>query len=297
MKRILFVPGKNLKPPPAAHREQLLRCLLHGIRRIDPEVADEIDTLDAFSLVPWNYLYYRQHRDIGRDIPWVDQLLSQEQVQAEDIRHARPFSYWVARFLYQMGDTLPWLIPLIPDNRIKSSIRETERYFLNADNISCQIRDLQKVPLREAAQRGDRVLLIGHSMGSVIAFDALWELHHLEGISCCVDCFLTIGSPLGLRFVQHRLLCNGKQHPQRFPGNIRNWINISAHGDLVALDPKLQNDYGEMVTHHYVENIDDKHDGIYNYYRDDKGLNVHRSYGYLVNPVVDQVIVNWWRGA
>lgn len=297
MKRILFVPGKNLKPPAAAHRELLLRCLLHGIRHIDPKVADEIDTQDAFSLIAWNYLYYQRHRDISQDIPWVEQLLDQEQVPPGDTRHTRPMSYWVARLLYQTADWLPWLIPLIPDQRIKSSVQETERYFRNADNIGCSLRDLQKVPLREAARQGDRVLLIGHSMGSVIAFDALWELHHLEGITCCVDCFLTIGSPLGLKFVQHRLLCNGKHHPQRFPGNIRSWVNISAHGDLIALDPKLQDDYGEMVTCHYVENIDDKHDGIYNDYRDDKGLNVHRSYGYLVNPVVDQVIVNWWRGA
>jgi len=297
LKRILYVPGKNLKPPPAAHRELLLRCLLHGIRRIDPEVADEVNAQDVFSLVAWNYLYYRQHRDIAQFIPWVDQLLSQEQLQPKDIRHARPMSYWVARFLYQMGDTLPWLIPLIPDNRIKSSIRETEHYFQNTDNIGCRIRELQKVPLREAAERGDKVLLIGHSLGSVIAFDALWELHHLEGITCCVDCFLTIGSPLGMKFVQHRLLCNGKDHPQRFPGNIRTWVNISARGDLVALDPSLQNDFGEMVTRHYVENIDDKHDGIYNYYRDEKGLNVHKSYGYLVNPIVDQMIINWWKSA
>jgi hypothetical protein len=288
LKRILFVPGKNLKPPPAAHRMLLMRCLLHGIRRIDPEVADEIVDQDAFSLVAWNYIYYRRHRVFGRDAPWVDQLLSRVRLVAEDV---------VARFLYQTADWLPWLIPLIPDKRIKSSIQETKRYFRNTDNIGCRIRELQKVPLREAARQGDKVLLIGHSMGSVIAFDALWELHHLEGITRCVDCFLTVGSPLGLKFVQHRLLCNGKEHPRRYPGNLRTWVNISALGDLVALDPSLQKDFGEMVTRHYVENIDDKHDGIYNHFRDEKGLNVHRSYGYLVNPVVDQVIVNWWRSA
>jgi hypothetical protein len=36
---------------------------------------------------------------------------------------------------------------------------------------------------------------------------------------------------------------------------------------------------------------------IMNNYRDDKGLNVHKSYGYLANPHVAQVIADWWRVA
>jgi hypothetical protein len=35
--------------------------------------------------------------------------------------------------------------------------------------------------------------------------------------------------------------------------------------------------------------------GIFNYFRNDLGLNVHRSYGYLVNPRVGEVIAKWWK--
>ena len=138
-------------------------------------------------------------------------------------------------------------------------------------------------------------MLVAHSMGSIIAYDALWELHHAEGMEVCIDCLLTIGSPLGMRYVQKRLVGNGQPHPRRYPGNFQSWVNISARGDLVALDPSLGNDFSEMVTENYIDSIDDRSDRIFNYYRDDRGLNVHKSYGYLVNPVVAGIIADWWK--
>ncbi|MGB5540782.1 MAG: hypothetical protein WBO37_11880 [Gammaproteobacteria bacterium] len=294
MNRIIFVPGKNPKPPPDLHRLQLLRCLLHGVRRIDPDVADAIAASNCFSLIAWNGLLYHNPRDIEDDKLWVDRLLLQESHREADIREARPVKHRLIRAMYQAGDHLPWLIPLIPDRRVKLSVRETEIYFSNHGNIGCRIRNLQKQPLRDAAASGDRVLLIGHSMGSVIAYDSLWELGHLEGLQRCADCFLTIGSPLGMHYVQRRLIGLGHCRPPIYPQNIRRWVNIAARGDLVALDPKLSDDFGDMVKRGAVESITDMTDGVYNYYRDGRGLNVHKSYGYLVNPHVARVIADWW---
>lgn len=295
MNKIIFVPGKNPKPPPEQHRQLLLRCLLHGVRRIDPDVADAIAAGNSFDLVAWNSLLYDIQRDIDDDRHWVDRLLMQASYREADIREARPVRYRLARAMYQVGDHIPWLIPLIPDRRVKLSIRETEIYFSNRGNIGCRIRNLQKHTLREAAAGGDRVLLIGHSMGSVIAYDSLWELDRLEGLKRCTDCFLTIGSPLGMHYVQHRLIGLGNKRARIYPQNIRRWVNIAARGDLVALDPTLANDFRDMVRRHDVESITDVTEGVYNYYRDGHGLNVHKSYGYLVNTHVARVITDWWK--
>jgi pimeloyl-ACP methyl ester carboxylesterase len=297
VKRIIFIHGKNPKPPATEHRQLLLRCLLEGIHRIDPDVASDIRSSDSFSLVAWSRLFYGRSREITGIRPWVDRLLEQETHQAKDISDARPLKYRVARAMYYMGDAVPWIIPLIPDRRIKNSIRETETYFSNHDNVACKVRELQKQVLREAAGNGDQVLLIGHSMGSIIAYDALWELHHLEGMDSCVDCFLTIGSPLGMKYVQRRLIGMKGDRPHSYPGNIRSWVNISARGDLVALDPSLEDDFADMLTQRHIEKIDDHRKAVFNYYRDAAGLNVHKSYGYLVNPVVADVITEWWRAA
>lgn len=297
MNKIIYVPGKNPKPPATLHREQLLRCLLHGVRKQDADVARAIGSSAAFSLVAWNHLLYGQHRDIEPEIPWIDRLLQRDILPGQDIDATVTLKYRFSKLLYTLGDAFHWLIPLLPDPRIRSSIHDTEQYFANRDNIACRIRELLKLALRQHVDTGDRLLLLGHSMGSVIAYDALWELHHIEGMEHCVDCLLTIGSPLGMRYVQKRLVGIEQPHPRRHPGNIRYWVNISARGDLVALDPSLGNDFGDMVTENYIDSIDDRSDCIFNHYRDERGLNVHKSYGYLVNPVVDKVITDWWKAA
>ena len=134
-------------------------------------------------------------------------------------------------------------------------------------------------------------------LGEVIAYDSLWELHHLEDMQHCVDCLLTIGSPLGMNYVQRRLIGQHDKQAPDYPGNVRSWVNISARGDLVALDPTLANDFGKMIEKNLLESITDHRAGIYNHYRDEKGLNVHKSYGYLVNPVVARTITDWWTNA
>lgn len=297
MKKIIYVPGKNPKPPADQHREQLLRCLLHGVKNINPDIAREIETTNCFSLVAWNRHFYNRELDINPIIPWVNRLLNQDTFPESDIEAVRTVKYRLVRTIYQLGDLLPWLIPLISDERIRLSIRDVELYFKNHGDIACRIRDIQKQLLRKAASKDDKVLLIGHSMGSIIAYDSLWELHHLENIEHCVDCLLTIGSPLGMNYVQRRLLgLRDKQAPD-YPGNIRAWVNISSRGDLVALDRSLANDFRKMVELHHIESITDQRSGIFNHYRDETGLNVHKSYGYLINPVVAQTIADWWDAA
>ena len=143
--------------------------------------------------------------------------------------------------------------------------------------------------------RDERVLIISHSMGSVIAYDTLWELTHIEKNPGRVDLFLTIGSPLGMRFTQQRLLGTRESGTQRYPGNIRHWVNMASQGDLTALDPTLRDDFKAMLELGVIQSLTDMNGGIFNYFRNDQGLNVHRSYGYLVNPRVGEVIARWWK--
>jgi hypothetical protein len=295
--KIIFVPGKNPKPAAEDHRALLWRCLQHGLGLVDPGGAQQIATHpECFHLVAWNAIYYGQVKDVDEDVPWIEALCHKTGPDAADVREALSWRHQRARVLYSIGDFFPALIPLLPDPAVKSTIRETERYFQNQDGIGARVRELLKAPLRAAFAAGDRVLLIGHSMGAVIAYDALWELTHLEGSTGKVDLFLTLGSPLGMRFVQDRLLGFANHGGRRFPCIIRHWINIAAHGDLTALDPQVRNDFLPMLEQGCVESIDDRHRGVFNYFRNERGLNMHRSYGYLVEPHVARAILAWWTG-
>lgn len=297
-RRILFVPGKNPKPPAAPHRAAVWRCLVHGVGRADPAAARELAAQpERLTLAPWNSLYYGQSKSLDPDLPWIEALLTRTGPTRDEVREALSWRRKTAWLLYTLADLFPSLISLLPDPAVKSTIHETARYFQNRNGIGDRVRELVKTPVREALAAGERVLLIGHSLGSVIAYDRLWELTHSEQLPGKIDLFLTLGSPLGMRFVQARLLGQDRRGAERYPGNIRRWINIAAQGDLTALDNSFHDDFAPMPKLDLLESITDVNGGIFNYFRNDQGLNVHRSYGYLVNPRVGEVIASWWRQA
>ncbi len=293
--RIIFVPGKSPKPPAEEHRRQLLRSLLRGVERADPAVALEIERdPGAFQLISWNPLYYQSYKPLDEDLPWIDALLKQAGPTQEDVQEALSLRRRFVRALYTVADLFHFLIPLLPDPAVKGTIWETARYFSNDGGIGQQVRELLKVPLRKMLAEDNRILIIGHSMGSVIAYDSLWELTHIEKNPGRVD-LLTLGSPLGMRFTQQRLLGVREKGTQRYPHNIWHWSNMTAHGDLTALDPMVRDDFKAMLELGVVESITDVDGGLFNYFRNAQGLNVHRSYGYLVNPRVGEEIASWWK--
>ncbi len=294
--KIIFVPGKNPKPLPAVHRALLWRSLLGGVRQADPELLAALCAAqDSFYIAAWNNLYYHQIRAAQEDIPWIDAMLEKSGPDPQDVREARRWRHRQVRWLYGLADKFPFLISLLPNKVVRNTIRETERYFGNLDGIGEQVRALIKAPLRTMFADGDRVMVIGHSMGSIIAYDALWELWHAERNPGRVDLFLTLGSPLGMQFVQQRLVGFRAAPGRRFPGNIRHWQNAAAQGDLTALDRTLKHDFHPMLEQGLTESIDDLSAGLYTYFRNQDGLNVHRSYGYLAHSQIGRVIAEWWR--
>ncbi len=296
-KYIVLVPGKNPKPLPEQHRNLLWRTLLEGVRRADPGVVSDLSHHpDDFKLIAWNYLYYRETKDESRDLPWIDALIHTHGPSAQDIEKANSWHLRLDRFLFSVADLFPTLIPLLP-KPLRMTTEETRRYFENQDNIARKIRELLKQVLRSLLADTKKVLLIGHSLGSVIAYDALWELSHVEKLTGKIDRFLTLGSPLGMNYVQRRLMGADERGRQRYPTNVRRWVNVSAVGDLTALDTTIGDDFGEMRGLGILESIEDHCDGIYNFFHNEEGLNSHRSYGYLVNPAEGKIVADWWQSA
>jgi hypothetical protein len=293
-KQIVYVPGKNPKPAAALHRELLWRTLVEGVRRADSTVAGTLQaSYSRFHLVGWNSLYYHEQKDITSDIPWIDALINKHGPTEQDMRDAHSWNIWLSRFLLTLGDHISLLIRFLPEE-VRSTANEISRYFDNTDNIASQIRELLKKTLRPMLEKHDDVLLIGHSLGSVIAYDTLWELSRQEGLKGKVD-FLTLGSPMGMHYIRRRLLGMNGNVEKSYPGLIRHWINFSAEGDVTSLNQHINESFHAMLEQGLAESIEDHCHGIYNYFRSDEGLNCHRSYGYLVSPAVGSTIAEWWK--
>jgi len=296
-RHILFVPGKNPKPKAGHHRDLLWETLVEGVRRIQPEVARELEENENdFLFTDWNFLYYSEHTDINAHKPYVDDLFKREGPSQEEIDKAEAWRHKLDLFIYNTVDSTPVLLRLLR-GKLKETAKETNRYFENEEQIASDIREKLKKQLRPLLADGGKIMVIGHSMGSVITYDTLWALSQLEHLPGKVDMFLTLGSPLGMNYVRERLLGNQYQGAQRYPSNIKHWVNIAADGDLIALDRELATDYGEMIELKMLDEVTDYCDKVYNFCYDEDGLNCHRSYGYLINPVVSKVIAEWWKSS
>jgi len=291
---ILYVPGLLPKPEPKAHRDALFRCLLAGLRHYDEKVALDIAAnLHCFDIVSWTYDFYREHRDIGLDLEAIDAVIAQTEATARDQAEASSWKRRLARWVFAAADVMPFLMPHITNDRLELHLRDLRRYQLNQNEIAEHTRQMLKIPLRSAAESNRPVLLIAHSMGSVIAWDSLWQMSHNEHDHVHINTLLTMGSPLGQRFVQRRLQGFREEEGERYPLGIDRWVNLAAVGDLTAVDPDLADDFGAMVERGLVSAIDDRE--LHNYFRLDGVLNVHAEYGYLANPVTAGIIADWWK--
>jgi hypothetical protein len=292
---IIYIPGLLPKPQPEIHRDALLRCLVAGLRRIDAPVADAVEANSGnFEIVSWTYDFYGEHRDFEIDASAVDAVIEQSEANARDIAEASAWSRRLTHWIYTLGDMLPFLIPHLASERMEVHLRDLRRYERNGNGIADHIKRLLKVPLLAASGSQRPVLLIAHSMGSIIAYESLWELSHNHGNPVDVDLLLTMGSPLGQRFMQKKIRGHDRNGKDRYPSNIRNWKNLTAIGDLTAIDPWLANDFAEMLELELVSTIDDER--LLNYFRLDGKLNVHAEYGYLANEKTAHTISKWWRG-
>ncbi|MFF2403932.1 hypothetical protein [Streptomyces goshikiensis] len=107
-----------------------------------------------------------------------------------------------------------------------------------------------------AVPDGGALVVLSHSLGTIIAYEALRERPR------DVDLLVTVGSPLAITEIRDTLL-----QPPAVPAGVAAWCNASDPRDLVALDHTLRPEYApvELVTDHLVTNDSGNHHGIREY--------------------------------
>ncbi|KVC74846.1 hypothetical protein [Burkholderia ubonensis] len=108
----------------------------------------------------------------------------------------------------------------------------------------------------EGAVGPDTRLIVAHSLGSVVAYEALCA--HPEWP---VADFVTLGSPLGIQ----NLIFNALDPAPAsgggiWPKCIKRWVNIADRGDVVALVKELAPQFGPGVVDRRVDNGAHAHD-------------------------------------
>ena len=288
--RLIFVPGLNPKPPPDIYRPQLLRVLLASLGRMRPRSAEWLAANEAqFDLVGWTYLFHGEHRDISADLPGIERLLVQTEASAEDVRELGGWPRRVVRWGHLLGDAWPLLGRQFASAVTRRLMHEATRYLKNRDDVGAAVRAALRVKLETAWRDGEAVLLFGHSLGSVIAYDTLWELTHEHGSKGEVRLLITFGSPLATHFVQRSVKGAKAIGATRYPHNIGRWVTLTARGDTTALQPRVKPLYHEMLDLKLIGSIEDFVE-FDNFFRGSLGLNPHEAYGYLAQPLLGGIV-------
>ncbi len=182
----------------------------------------------------------------------------------------------------------------ITDSIIRKYFKDLEIYYNghsedeNADNDNKRDLIRQRLLVVLEKHKHDTIMLVSHSMGSIIAFDVLTFLApHIK-----IHTFITIGSPLGLPVVvtkialeQRTTMNDNSHHMQTPPGITTNWYNFSDIQDKVAFNYKLNDDFAENA--YGVKPIDFL---VENDYESNGKANPHKSYGYLRTAEFSEIL-------
>jgi pimeloyl-ACP methyl ester carboxylesterase len=182
----------------------------------------------------------------------------------------------------------------ISDFVIRRFFSDLGIYYQTADpenkkpggQMKAVIRALLAETLRRHRHR--KILLIAHSMGSIIAYDVLTQLTpEVE-----IDTLVTIGSPMGMPFIRSKTAAElsatapNEKTTLKTPENIvHHWFNLADSRDRIALYDQLSPFFAP--NHHNVGVIDYQ---VVNDYSYQKLKNPHKAYGYLRSPEMARII-------
>jgi len=303
-KTILLIHGRGFHPSEQVSRDLWLSALRHGIERDHPE------QMPAFDAARKRFVYFG---DVSNAfLASADKTA--EPLGADDLKQTLgdlqryKHSEFSRRTYRKLPGRNPWkreladtfagtLFHLGLSERVISSLLPDMAHYWNADSqFGSDVRFPAIGPLKRAMQRGDRVMMISHSLGSMIAYDTLWKFSHLGEYrpDCChksVDRWITLGSPLADPTVRSHLKGGRVEGPRKYPHNVTEWVNISARDDYVAYRPRVAKDFGEMLSMKLTRSITDVQ--IENL-AVSRGLSdPHHALGYLIHPQTAASVADW----
>lgn len=212
--------------------------IVHGTNKQDPEFADKFQ--DSVK----DYL----NRKIGSTY------------------NANPVIFKSVWWYPQTGKDVAQLCNILGDNREYSSIETRKKlvnfvgaalaYQSNSVAHDLILADVENAITQVKAQYPGRDLeltYIGHSLGSIIITDYIWDNRNKIDVTQPTNIF-TLGSPLALWLLKWGSVTNA--NPVKPDATNGTWINIIGENDLVAYPLKgINGNFGATVDKDYVAEI------------------------------------------
>lgn len=303
---LLLIHGRDFKPNEDAYMDLTMAALRSGLERDYP------DQLDAFDAVQKHIAWYG---DLNAEILQARGKRYDEELDIGDRRNLLTKLREIKarkRFGIRQYDQLPGK-SAVPEavadiiapvfgalglcvTLLRLLCKDFAQYFDSKSDYAVKVRQRLRDRLCELLDSGNRIVLISHGTGSVIAYDVLWQLSHDPELKeqysdKKIEVWMTLGSPLGDSSIQRRLLGAKEKRLAKFPENIISWHNVAAEDDYTCHDNTLADDFKAMLQQRMVSAVHDY--VIFNLAVRYGKSNPHSSLGYFIHPRVSKILADW----
>ncbi len=305
---LLLVHGRDFKPEKGVHMDLCMAALRSGVERDYP------DMLTSFDAVQKSTAWYG---DLNAEILASHGKCYDESLDVGDRRNVLTTLREITvrkRFGIRQYDQLPGksalgeacadiLAPVLgaiglSAPLIRSASKDFAKYFDRKSDYAVKVRKRLMEQLCELIDRGDRIFLISHGTGGVIAYDVLWQLSHDPDLKeryadKKIELWMTLGTPLGDSNIRKRLMGAKERSTAKFPGNVIAWYNVAAEDDYICHDNTVADDFKKMMRKRVCSAVYDYH--IFNLAVRYGRSNPHSSMGYFIHPRISKILVDWLR--
>ena len=296
---IIGIHGLGNKPPKLLLQKWWKDAMIEGLNRSGIQ-----QRLPKFELVYWADILYEKplnRWEKDKDSPY---FLDEPYIKApkDIIDEKHPFKEKLFGFISDqlnnifLNDDNSLNYSFITNAILKKYFRDLEVYYReeckDENKVNSKARNLIQERLVKyiTKYKNHDIMIIAHSMGSIITFDVLSFLIPEARINTLV----TIGSPLGLPIVVSKIAAEQKKKVKARsimatpPGVTSNWFNFADINDHVAINFELSDDFREnergiLPTDFLVNNN----------YEINGEINHHKSFGYLRTPEFSKILSNF----
>jgi pimeloyl-ACP methyl ester carboxylesterase len=175
-------------------------------------------------------------------------------------------------FASTVGNVLGVLTNLVSDSQASSQLRALagDAAFLSDSHKRCASEARLAAAIDRAQREGRPVIVVAHSLGSLVAYDYLSSRQD-TGI---VKRLVTVGSPVGSAELRRLLIGGDSTDALAIPISVSSWVNVRNQGDALAAPLPIVTD---IVTTSAAGETDP-----------------HEMIGYLRNPATAVAVLSGW---
>jgi hypothetical protein len=303
---LLLVHGRDFKPSQETYMDLSIAALRSGIERDYPDSLESFDALNKniawygdlnAKILQAKGRRYDETLDVGdrsNVLATLREIKARKRFgirQYDQLPGKSAIPEAVVDIVAPVLGTMGLCVPLI-----RSVSKDFARYFDRKSEYAMNVRTRLRERLCELMDRGDRIILLSHGTGCVVAYDVLWQISHDPDFreqygDKKVELWATLGAPLGDSSIRKRLLGAKEKPAAKFPVNVMFWHNVAAEDDYCCHDNTLADDFKMMLQQRLVSAVYDHK--IFNLAVRYGKSNPHSSIGYYIHPRISKILADW----